>query len=111
VSAQEPSGRPAKSAEETSFGPLLLLFLAVLGSIGFHTYELASERAAMQEAKAAQAPALEQAQKLRAAADSLAAKTQKLANGGNADAQLLVTSLRQRGISINLSAQPLAPPP
>jgi hypothetical protein len=100
----------AAQASPSPFVPLLLIMFAVLAWMGVQTIELARERRLLDEAYAAQARGLEEAHKLRAAADSLAGKTLKPADGGNADAQLVVANLRRRGITINPSV-PSPPPP
>ena len=47
---------------------------------------------------------MDNAGKLRTSLDSLAADTQRLADRGNANAALLVTELKRRGITINPQA-------
>jgi hypothetical protein len=44
---------------------------------------------------------VDNAGRLRASLDGLAADTQRLADAGNASAALLVTELRKRGVTIN----------
>jgi len=51
---------------------------------------------------------VEQAQKVRQTLDRLASETQRLADGGNANARLVVEELRKRGVTINRPGQPQA---
>jgi hypothetical protein len=91
------------------FLPVLLLAFAWLGWMAFETMQLAAERQTLSSLKLSQADPVEQSRKLRAALDSVAASTQRLADGGNASARLLVDELRKRGITINPNAT--SPPP
>lgn len=95
----------------SAFVPLLLGLLVLLLWTGFQTVELLGERRALRDAHAAQDAPLEQAQKIRAATDSLASKTQTLADSGNPDARIVITNLKQRGVTVNPTAKTLAPPP
>jgi hypothetical protein len=52
---------------------------------------------------------VDNAGKLRASLDALAADTQRLADTGNANAALLVAELKKRGITINPNPSPPAP--
>ena len=92
------------------FLPLLLLMVAFVGWTGVQTSQLLAERQSLAQTEAQQNAPLQQAQKLRAAADSLAQKTQALAAGGNASAQAVVADLRRRGITINSGVSSPAPP-
>ena len=83
------------------FGPLLLFGLSLLFVLGWQSWLLASERDALNTAHANQQQTVDNAGKLRASLDTLAADTQRLANGGNASAALLVAELRKRGVTIN----------
>ena len=49
---------------------------------------------------------MQNAVKLRAQLDGIAADTQRLANGGNAGAQLIVNDLRRRGVTITPDTKP-----
>src|ERR1700731_4371525 len=95
---------PTNSAGQSPFLPLLLVILAFLGFTAFQTTQLAGERSALNQAHAQQTAVLEQARKIRAATDSLASKTQKLSDAGNASAQFVTLQLKQRGISIHPNA-------
>jgi hypothetical protein len=66
------------------------------------------ERNALQTAKAAQEPTIEQAQKLRAQLDVISKKTLELAQQGNTGAAFIVEELARRGVTINPSP-PTAP--
>lgn len=99
------NAQPEPAAGGTLFVPLLLVIVAALGWYGFQTFALLRDYRGLEQTRAAQAVPIEQAEKLRAATDTLAAKTQKLAEGGNASAQLLINNLKQRGITINPTAK------
>jgi hypothetical protein len=97
-----PAVAPGPSpALHSAFVPVLLGLLALLGWLGFQTWLLAAERAALVAAHAGQAQTVDSAGKLRASLDTLAADTQRLADTGNANAALLVAELKKRGITIN----------
>lgn len=93
------------------FVPLLLLSAALLLAFGFETAQRLRERQTLQAAHASQQQTVDNAGKLRASLDALAADTQRLADAGNANAVLLVNELRKRGITINAAAQAAAPVP
>ena len=84
--------------------PVLLFGLAVLAVLGWQTWVLASERSALNTAFEGQQQTVDNAGKLRASLDGLAADTQRLADRGNPNAALLVTELKKRGITINPQA-------
>ena len=90
--------------QRTAFVPVLLGTLALLLGLGWQSYLLMMDRDALQNAHGGQQQTVDNAGKLRASLDALAADTQRLADGGNASAALLVTELRKRGITINTSA-------
>jgi hypothetical protein len=100
-------GSPARRGP---FVPLILLVVAFLVWTVFQTFELVRERSVLAQTRSLQAASITQAQKIRAATDSLASKTQKLADGGNPDAQLVVSQLKQRGITVNPYASTPPPP-
>jgi hypothetical protein len=93
-----------------AFLPLLLLGLALLALLGGQTWLLASERDSLQTAHASQQQTVDNAGKLRASLDTLAADTQRLADAGNASAALLVAELKKRGVTINPQAAAAAAP-
>lgn len=96
---------PAK-AEHSIFMPLLLLASALVLWFGFQTVQLVSERSELVVIKGNQSAQVDAAAKIRVALDSLAASTQRLANSGNANAQLIVQELAKRGVTINPNAKP-----
>lgn len=109
-----PSGtRPAPTvalpAAPSLFVPMLLATLALLGWLGFQTVQLAKERDALQAAYASQQLTVDNAAKLRASLDAIAADTQRLADSGNPNAKLLVDELRKRGITISTTANTTVP--
>ena len=105
------SGLPEPGPDRYSpFVPLLLVIVAALGWYAFQTVALIRDYRGLEGTRAAQAVPVEQAEKLRAATEALATKTQKLADAGNASAQLIIANLKQRGITINPSAKPAVAP-
>jgi len=91
----------ASSTEQGQWVAQLLLSLAVLVWFAYQTITLVSERSTLQQTFAQQEPVLQNASKMRAQLDALAAATQKLADGGNTNATLIVEELKKRGVSIN----------
>ena len=100
---------PAQAASRSAFVPLLLGGLALLGWLGFQTWQLYSERQTLQTAHASQQQTVDNAAKLRASLDTLAADTQRLADGGNPNARALVDELKKRGVTINPANTPPTP--
>ena len=103
--AQVDSATP-RSALRSPFIPALLLALAVIGWTTYQTFQLVTGRTNLTAGIAAQAPQMEQSQKVRAALESIATRTANLARTGNANATVIVEELRKRGISINSDSQP-----
>lgn len=101
---QEQAPRQPRRSQHGAFVPLLLMELALLLAFGFQTAQLLRERQALQDAHAGQQQTVDNAGKLRTSLDALAADTQRLADAGNANAALLVSELRKRGITINAAA-------
>jgi hypothetical protein len=97
------------AATQSLFLPMALASLALLGWIGFQSFQLFKERDALQAAYASQQQTVENAAKLRASLDALAADTQRMADGGNVNAKLLVDELRKRGITISTTANSTSP--
>ena len=93
------------------FVPMVLGGLALLGWLGFQTYGLFSERESLTAAHTAQQQTVDNAGKLRASLDALAADTQRIADAGNPSARLLIDELRKRGITINAPAAAAAAKP
>ena len=105
--------RPATAAAagRSPFVPMLLGGLALLGWLGFQTYGLFTEREGLAAAHTAQQQTVDNAGKLRASLDALAADTQRIADAGNPSARVLIDELRKRGITINAPAAAAAKPP
>lgn len=99
------SGSSRSSRGETeSFGvfwPLLLTILALMVWLGYQTYQLVHEKSALETARAGQEQTMANANKVRGTLDAIAASTAKLADGGNANARVIVDELKRRGITIN----------
>jgi hypothetical protein len=91
----------APAATHNVFLPLLLALLTLLVWMGFQGWLTLQDRKALTSAQASQQPTVDNAAKLRASLDALAADTQRLADAGNASARLLVEELRKRGVTIN----------
>jgi hypothetical protein len=94
----------AASAPHSPFVPLLLGGLAVMGWLGFQAQQQLTEREALATAHASQQQTVDNAAKLRASLDALAADTQRMAQAGNPNARLLVEELARRGVTINPGA-------
>ena len=103
-----PVGSATKSQAHSAFVPVLFFGLAVLTVLGWQTWVLATERGALNTAYEGQQQTVDNAGKLRASLDGLAADTQRLADRGNGNAALLVTELKKRGITINPQAAAVA---
>ena len=99
---------PSVAASRSVFAPLLLGGLAVLGWLGFQTWQFYVERQALQGAYASQQQTVDSSAKLRASLDTLAADTQRLADSGNPNARTLVDELKKRGVTINSANTPPA---
>ena len=96
-------------APRSAFMPLLLAGLALLGWLAFQAQQQYAERQILQTAYASQLQTVDNAGKLRASLDVLAADTQRLADGGNPNARALVDELKKRGVTINSASTPPAP--
>ncbi len=103
-------GAAAAPALASSFWPLLICTTAWLAWMGFHTVQLNLDRQALKNAHAQLQPTLDKSAQLRGALDALAADTQRLAEGGNANARLLVDELKRRGVTINPAAPSASAP-
>ncbi len=88
---------------------VLLCSLALAGWLGSQLFWQVQERQALQAALVSQQQTVDNAGKLRASLDALAADTQRLADAGNASAGVLVAELRKRGITINAKATAATP--
>jgi preprotein translocase subunit SecF len=96
---------PVRDERKSAFVPLLVLMAALAVWTGFQTLQLSHEREALATLRANQEAQVQQAQKVRQTLDQLASETQKLADGGNANARIVVEELRKRGVTINRPAQ------
>jgi hypothetical protein len=74
----------------------------------FQTTVLVGERSTLSTLRANQTATIEQSIKLRAQLDSIAAKTQILADAGNAGARTIVEELKKRGVTIDPNANKVA---
>ena len=101
---------PEKPAQRSAFVPLILGGMALLGSMAFQGYQHLGDRQTLQNAHAAQQQTVDNAGKLRASLDALAADTQRMADAGNASARLLVEELKKRGVTINTTTAAGATP-
>lgn len=90
----------AERAEHSIFVPMLIMAGALVAWFAFQTVQLGTERGDLAAIKAGQDSQVEAAAKIRTSLDSLAAATQRLANSGNANAQVIVEELRKRGVTI-----------
>ncbi len=97
--------KPARSA----FVPMLLTTLAVLGWFGFQALQLLEDRDTIQTARVAQQQTVDNAARMRASLDALAADTQRMAEAGNVNARTLVDELEKRGVTINANASTAVP--
>ena len=102
---------PGESDLSSPFVPVLLSALALLGWLGFQTWQFYGERQALQTVYASQQQTVENSSKLRASLDALAADTQRMADSGNSNAKLLVDELKKRGITINTTPAAATPVP
>lgn len=84
---------------------LLLLILALLIWFGFQGIQMINERNALKTLHENQEQTMVNSQKMRVQLDAIAAGTKRLADQGNANAQLIVQQLAKNGININQSAQ------
>ena len=93
------------------FIPLCLLGASWLLWAIFQMFMLITEGSNLRTLKANQENTVQQAMKVRAQLDSIAAKTAELAARGNQGAKTIVEELRKRGVTINPSANnPTATP-
>lgn len=84
------------------FVPLLLIAGGFLFWTLFQTVQLVREGGQLDTANAGLEPLMTNSRRLRESLDELASETQRLADAGNANAQLLVDELRKRGVTINV---------
>ena len=91
------------------FIPVALLPLGFIAWLGYQTWNLAGERSQLELAHATQQPQIDQANKLRAALDTLAVTTQRLAGEGSVAARRVVDELGMRGVTITPAGGASAP--
>ena len=116
VPAAKPQPRHliATAPGRTPFVPVLLMALSMVAWFGAQLWDGYQQRQQLLAAHGAQQQTVDNASKLRQSLDALAADTQRMADGGNANAALLVTELRKRGITISVpgaGTTPTAPKP
>lgn len=99
----EPRGGTGRAA-------LILLTLAVLVSIGYHTFHIIRERQNLHAIRENQQAGLRQAERVRTQFDSLVKRMLELAQQGNTGAATLVEQLARRGITIKPDAVQTTPP-
>jgi hypothetical protein len=92
------------AAPASFFLPQLIVALGLVIWTGFQTTMLVGERSTLNTARAEQEATIQQAVKLRAQLDSIAAKTQMLADRGNTGAKTIVEELKKRGVTIDPNA-------
>jgi hypothetical protein len=87
--------------------PVFLVALIIFISLIFQTTQIVRERHGLNQTVDQQAQAVEQAQKVDALVNALAAGTAKLADKGDANAKDVVARMKKAGIT--LGPQPQAP--
>lgn len=96
----------SRTSARSVFWPLLIFGVATASWSGFQAYQLVQEHDALKKLHANQEALVQNSIKLRAQLDGIAADTQRLADAGNANAQLIVNELRRRGVTINPDSPP-----
>lgn len=97
-------------SRRSPFYPVLILTATLVLWFGFQTSQLLAERTSLRGLEQNQVPIHDNAQRMRAQLDAIAAGTQRLADSGNPNAKLIVEELRRRGITINPNATTPPPP-
>jgi hypothetical protein len=97
----------SRTSARSVFWPLLIFGVATASWSGFQAYQLVQEHDALKKLHANQEALVQNSIKLRAQLDGIAADTQRLADAGNANAQLIVNELRRRGVTINPDSPPV----
>lgn len=113
MSDEPPLGAPANTDRHgwDPFIPAAIVLLALLSWTCFQTVQLVLDRNSLSKVISGQAEKMEQSNKVRAALQSLGTRTARLAQGGNANATLIIEELRKRGITINPDQTPATPAP
>ena len=91
----------AAPRQYSTFMPHLLMGLALVGWLGFQAWQQVGEHQQLAVLAASGAPQEQAAQKVRASLEAIATATAKLADEGNANAQVVVDQLKKRGVTIN----------
>ncbi len=103
--------KPTNSSGASSVNlSLLFLIIALLMWFGFQTIQLVNERNSLKSLDGNQEQTMINSQKMRTQLDAIAAGTKRLADQGNANAQLVVQQLAKNGININPNAQAATTP-
>lgn len=102
----EPERTTTRPDELSAFLPIAILALVMAAWFGFQAVQLRIERDAMRELLTSQEKPLAEAKKMRDALDAIARATARLADGGNANARLVVDELKRRGVTISQDAIP-----
>ena len=88
---------------------LALVVVSWSAWVVFQTTQLVWERTNLERLKVGQESAFQQSVKTRAEIDSIANDIARLATQGNSGAQLIVTELQKRGITIDPSKKTVPP--
>ena len=83
--------------------PLALVVLAFFLLVAFQAVQLVRERGNLAAIRTAQEPTIQEGTKVRQTLESLASKTAKLAEGGNANAKTILEELRRQGVTVKPS--------
>ena len=102
--SQETFSNVEKNQSSVIFIPLCLLAVSWLLWATFQMVMLINEGSSLRTLRANQENTVQQAIKLRAQLDSIAAKTAELAAKGNSGAKTIVDELKKRGVTINPNA-------
>ncbi len=84
----------------SAFLPLMILGLVLLVWFGFQAVQLRAERDIIRDALTTQDKQIEDSRKLRDSFFAIAHGAEVLADGGNANARLVVDGLKKRGITV-----------
>jgi hypothetical protein len=87
-----------------AFVAIALTIAALLVWGATQTWLLVAERGGLQRAAASQQQQIDAANKVRGQLDAIASGMQRLADGGNGSARLVVEELRRRGVTITVGA-------
>lgn len=82
------------------FYPVLVTMLALVVWFGFQIASTANTRAQIKQQMANQEPVIQNAEKMRAQLDGIASDTARLAKNGNPNAQIIISELNKRGITV-----------